>query len=503
MISLSALEQIKLNDLNRKNSLVVKAVFVSVILATIVDIVMQRELAVILSILIGGSIGVSIIAFMHYKKKGVTLIPYIAALLVSIILYIIMENSVAPTAILLVYFVIATCAIYMNKTILRIGFVLGLIMLISFSYFHFDELGLEPKNYVTIFLLHTLVSILLDFQLTMSSKFSQDIHSVQEETAKLYANQTRNQEILKQNTTVISRLMSSVNIQSSEHHEANVEMSSSITELAAGMNHQSNTIIDIRSSLLQAREMIEQYSALSRKLLTSANDSESHATEGSHYMQQLEEEMNHYSKKIEQVALKMHRLSNEVQEAVSYVKDIQHISQQTNLLALNASIEAARAGESGKGFAVVAEEVRKLAEISHSTAEHISKNLHAINLETQETNDSIQAASHMNSSNTKLALESKQRFSTIVKNVSHLKNQLSESHSFILTIQQATEKVDYAMDDFTSIIEEANAQLQEFSSTTTLQTSQNAQLISSIQDADQSIQNLVALYEDDQLSAAT
>ncbi|MEH6940350.1 hypothetical protein [Bacillus sp. JJ722] len=250
-------EQIKLKDLNRKNSLVVNATFVSVIIATLVDIAMQRDLAVILSISIGGTIGVGIVAFMHYKKKGVTFIPYIAAILVSIILFIIMENSVAPTAILLVYFVIATCAIYMNKTILRMGFVLGLIMLTLFTFLHHDELGLELQNYVTIFLLHTLVSILLDFQLTMSSKFSQDIHSVQKVTALLYAQQKRNQVVLKKNTTIISQLMSSVHIQSAEHHEANIEMSSSITELAAGMNHQSDTIIDIRDSLLKAREMIE------------------------------------------------------------------------------------------------------------------------------------------------------------------------------------------------------------------------------------------------------
>jgi methyl-accepting chemotaxis protein len=64
---------------------------------------------------------------------------------------------------------------------------------------------------------------------------------------------------------------------------------------------------------------------------------------------------------------------------------IRELSSQTNLLALNAAIEAARAGEHGKGFAVVAGEVRKLAEKSSQTAEHIAGIVEQVKVDTEHS----------------------------------------------------------------------------------------------------------------------
>lgn len=84
-----------------------------------------------------------------------------------------------------------------------------------------------------------------------------------------------------------------------------------------------------------------------------------------------------------------------IQEIGDKTKVINDIVFQTKLLSFNASVEAARAGEHGKGFAVVAEEVGKLAQVSGSSAEEISrlledslKNVRAI---VEETKKSVQS----------------------------------------------------------------------------------------------------------------
>lgn len=130
-------------------------------------------------------------------------------------------------------------------------------------------------------------------------------------------------------------------------------------------------------------------------------------------------------------------------ESTAEISDISslitNISEQTNLLALNAAIEAARAGEQGKGFAVVAEEVRKLADETNKSANHIQSVVTTIQNESVETVNNIKVVQENVGSGIALSQETTGNFNEILNLVEQVASQIQEVAT---ATQQLTSGVD-------------------------------------------------------------
>lgn len=258
------------------------------------------------------------------------------------------------------------------------------------------------------------------------------------------------------------------------------QIGGTMQQLASGVDHQVRSVEEASIKVNEMSAGVKSITDHMNSVSTASVTTTENAEEGSQVIQTVVGQMGEITTQVNKLSEIIKGLGNRSLEIGEIIEVITGIANQTNLLALNAAIEAARAGEHGKGFAVVADEVRKLAEQSSESAQHISQLISAIQEETNTAVQSMDVTKKEVASGIDMMNSAGDSFQQIHGSVNEVTNQLQEVDSAMNKMARNAEEIVQSIKIISEIAETAAAGTEEVSSSTEEQIASMEEISSSV-----------------------
>ncbi|HWJ79156.1 MAG TPA: methyl-accepting chemotaxis protein [Niallia sp.] len=259
---------------------------------------------------------------------------------------------------------------------------------------------------------------------------------------------------INNNAEQVAASAEELNASSEQTTKATENVASAIQQVSSGAEIQMNGINENSTALEEISIGVQRIAENSSVVSDLTTQTAKYADEGAKSIEHNVSQMNNIYSSVTESNQIIKALYDRSQEIEKILDVIRGIADQTNLLALNASIEAARAGEHGKGFAVVAEEVRKLAEQSHTSSLQIANLIGDIQKDTEKTVEVMSNVTKDVESGLDISKNTSIKFVQILEGMKEIAPQIEEVSATAQQMSAGTQQVVAGVEEVANISKE-------------------------------------------------
>lgn len=345
------------------------------------------------------------------------------------------------------------------------AFALTIVISLGMSAFFYKTIVSEVRHWYSV--TRTVSSGNLRAEVHTAKKRT-EFHQIGYELNKMIVGVRTILDELSKATATVKQVSENQQLETKRLSEAFTEIAAAMETFREGAKQQTASVAEANEFVAGMMTEVQDMQADFESVVSQAQGAMKSANEGARLIDMTKQHMQHMQHDLNETAKLIHTVSEEANRTVEMVSAITAIAKQTNLLALNASIEASRAGESGKGFAIVAQEVRVLAENTNAFAAHILSSLQTMRNMLHNVVQAVEQNGRTANETMASLLQTNETMTSFQRMFIEMTELLRRSRTHVTRItnngnelKQAIEEVHAIAKDFTSMVHETTAGLEQ------------------------------------------